>query len=309
MVRLAHLSDIHITAAASWRREDWLNKRFAAWVNLRILGRGYRFRHNEEVLLALGRDLEQRRPDHVVFSGDATVMGFPEELARAAKLLRVEQRTGLAVPGNHDYCTPSAMRSGEFERCFAPWQMGLRIGDSVYPFAQRVGDVWLIAVNSATANRWAWDASGAVGPEQLDRLDQLFDRLHGGRRILVTHYPIVRRSGRLEPTVRQLRDLKELIRRAERGGVFLWLHGHNHQPYHHVSSNEAPFPIICAGSATQTGHWSYGEYVLEPQRLRGWRRVYDPQTDCFREGESLELTLQCPLTQPAEKVSLNSLGD
>jgi 3',5'-cyclic AMP phosphodiesterase CpdA len=294
-LRLAHVSDIHVTARSAWRREDWLNKRLAAWVNLRVLGRGYRFRRADEVLDALRRDLDQRRPDRLLFSGDATAMGFPEEVARAAELLRVGGRPGLAVPGNHDYCTRSAMLSGDFERHFAPWQTGERLDDGdVYPFAQRAGDFWLVAVNSATANRWAWDARGLVGLRQVRRLERLLGRLEGGRRVLVTHYPVARRSGRPEHPGRQLRDLEALVGVARRGGVCLWLHGHIHDPYHHPRLDAAPFPVICAGSATQTGHWSYGEYLVHGDRLRASRRVFDPAAGGFVEGEAFEIDLPRP---------------
>ena len=112
-VRLAHFSDVHVTAhRPRWHREDWFNKRFAAWFNLRLMGRGSRFRQAEQVLAALQGDLERRRPDRLIFSGDATAMGFEEELARAAPLLLVNRFPGLAVPGNHDYCTRAAMLSG-----------------------------------------------------------------------------------------------------------------------------------------------------------------------------------------------------
>src|SRR5262249_19954167 len=148
-----------------------------AWINLRLLGRGYRFRRAERVLSALTAELRDRAIDHVVFSGDATAMGFEEETARAAHLLRVGEMPGLAVAANPDYCTPTAVRSGHFERHFAPWQEGVRVEDAVYPFAQHVSGLWLVAVNSATANRWAWDARGAVGADQLDRLRRLLARL------------------------------------------------------------------------------------------------------------------------------------
>src|SRR4051812_5728818 len=73
IARLAHFSDLHVTVPRyGWRREDWFNKRLAAWLNLRVCGRGYRFRHAEEVLRALAADLRQRRPDHRIFSGDAS---------------------------------------------------------------------------------------------------------------------------------------------------------------------------------------------------------------------------------------------
>src|SRR6516164_69369 len=87
-VRLAHFSDIHVTCRPlGWRREDWFNKRFAAWLNLRVLGRAFRFRCAEVVLAAFMADLRERRPDHLIFCGDATALGFETEVAHAARLL------------------------------------------------------------------------------------------------------------------------------------------------------------------------------------------------------------------------------
>src|SRR5439155_15890725 len=91
-IRLAHLSDIHVTAPACvWRPADWFNKRLTAWLNLRVLGRGRSFRHTDRVLAALVEDLRGRNFDRLVFSGDATAMGFEEEVCRAAHLLGVGQ--------------------------------------------------------------------------------------------------------------------------------------------------------------------------------------------------------------------------
>jgi 3',5'-cyclic AMP phosphodiesterase CpdA len=261
---------------------------------LRILGRGYRFRLADHVLSVLADDLRRRRYDRILFSGDASAMGFAEEFARAAYLLGIDQPEtppGLAVPGNHDYCTRTAARSGHFESCFGPWLRGERVGDAVYPFAQRVGGAWLIGVNSSTANRWPWDARGGVGAEQLRRLDDLLQKLEGGPRVLVTHYPVWLASGRREPRIRALRDLDALVKTAHRGGVGLWLHGHRHTSYYHPPSDFAPFPVVCAGSATQSGRWSYKEYTLDGYRLRALSRVYDCGGDCFHDAEAFELEL------------------
>jgi 3',5'-cyclic AMP phosphodiesterase CpdA len=290
-VRLAHFSDIHVTARSAWRPKDWVSKRLSSWVNLRFLGRGHDFRKTDEVLAALLADLEQRRPDRLLFSGDATALGFEEEIARAADLLRVKEWPGLAVPGNHDYCTAAAMRSGHFERHFAAWQVGERIGSDVYPFAQRVGHVWLVAVCSATANRLPIDARGGVGRAQLERLEALLDRLADGPRLLVTHYPIARADGTPEKRFHLLRDLDDLLAVTRRGGVSLWLHGHRHDAYHHRPGSLAPFPVICAGSATHAGLWSYGEYTLVGHHLHGCLRVFDPEQGRFQEGETFDLDL------------------
>jgi 3',5'-cyclic AMP phosphodiesterase CpdA len=295
-VRLVHLSDIHVTVRPlGWQWADWFSKRLAAWINLRLLGRGFRFRRADLVLGALAAELRRRRPDHVVFSGDATALGFEAELARAAALLGVndpESLPGLAVPGNHDYCTYRAEASGQFERHFAPWLAGERIDGQTYPFAQRVGPVWLAGVNTSAANRWPWDASGSVGAAQLERLERLLARLEGGPRILVTHYPVCVASGKRERRSHGLRDLTDLIAVAGRGGINLWLHGHRHGWYYHVQSRWASFPVICAGSATQNGLWSYGEYTITGRRLQAVRRVFDVQKECFRERDSFELHLK-----------------
>jgi 3',5'-cyclic AMP phosphodiesterase CpdA len=292
---MAHFSDIHVTAeACSWSRPDWFNKRLSAWVNLRLFGRGFRFRHAERVLAALVEDLRQRNYDRLLFSGDATALGFEEEMARAASLLgvgRPDLPPGLAVPGNHDYMTRHAAAGGHYERHFSPWQQGERVGDAAYPFAQRVGPLWVVAVNSATANRWAWDASGRVGAEQLVRLERLLDRLEGGPRVLVTHYPVWLADGRRERRIRALRDLDELVNVCARGGISLWLHGHRHHNYHTPPVEQVPFPVICAGSATQHGRWSYKDYTFLGHRLKVVTRVFDREQSAFFDERTYELEL------------------
>ena len=127
-LRLAHLSDIHIAAREPrWAMRDWFSKRLTGWFNLRSIGRGHRFRQAEEVLTALAGELRsERKPDHMIFSGDATALGFAEEMERAAAILGVGDGTipGLAVPGNHDYYTAGVAASGLFERLLRPLATG-----------------------------------------------------------------------------------------------------------------------------------------------------------------------------------------
>ncbi len=293
MIRLAHFSDIHVTSPQlEWRFGDWFSKRITSWINHRYF-RGPHFSLADEILARLMEDLPGRGIDHLVFSGDATALGFESEIRKAAEALRVGQPglPGLAVPGNHDYCTMTAALSGDFERHFAPWQEGRRIGEHRYPFAQQVGPVWLIGVNAATGNRWMWDAAGAVGPDQLARLKQLLDDLPPGVRILVIHFPLVLSSGRRETWYHGLRDLDALLEVAHAGGVNLWLHGHRHAAYHFQTPPGATFPVICAGTATQRDLWSYGEYAIEGNAITALRRAYDPMSACFRDVESFTLQM------------------
>jgi 3',5'-cyclic AMP phosphodiesterase CpdA len=294
IVRLAHFSDVHLTTRPlGWALHDLRSKRLSGWFHLRALGRGKQFRLAHEVARALVTELRERRPDRLIFSGDATALGFTSEFAHAARCLAVGDPglQGLAVPGNHDYYTRAAVRAGAFEQDFAPWLGGERVDRETYPFVQRVGPVWLVGVNSCTPNLRPWDASGAVGPNQRERLHDLLRQLPPGPRILVTHYPVCLADGRQESCWHGLRDLTETIRVAADGGVGLWLHGHRHMPYFVARSPLAPFPAICAGSATQMGLESYAEYVITGRRLVARRRIYDEVTKAFRDGERFELEL------------------
>jgi 3',5'-cyclic AMP phosphodiesterase CpdA len=295
VVRLAHFSDIHVSAQhPGWRARDWLSKRASGWINLSVLGRAQRFARADEVVLALMAELRGEPPDRVVFSGDATALGFEAEHARAAALLGLagaDVLPGLAVPGNHDYYIARDVRAGHFERHFAPWLAGERVDEATYPFAQRVGPLWLVAVNTSAPNFLPWDASGRTGAAQMARLERLLARLAPGPRILVTHYPVCRDTGRYESRGHGLRDLTRLIDVASAGGVGLWLHGHRHGPYYHANPGPAPFPVICAGSATQRGCWSYARYTIEGMRVSALRREFDPVQGAFRDAETFALEL------------------
>ena len=88
-VRLASISDVHFTAKPlGWKRRDLLSKRIAGWMNVAMLGRGFRFRHAPAIAPILVRELKERRFDHLVFSGDATTLAFESEFAAAVRLSR-----------------------------------------------------------------------------------------------------------------------------------------------------------------------------------------------------------------------------
>src|SRR5258708_26283750 len=187
-IRLAHLSDVHITRPSlGWRKADWFSKRLPGWINLRALGRGRRFRTADRGLSALMASLQADPPDRILFSGDATALGFQSELAHAAELFGLsngQAPPGLAVPGNHDYYVHADVRSGWFEHYFAPWQQGQRVDNPVYPFSQRVGQHRLIAVTSAAPTRLFFDASGLIDRQQLASFRLLPTRLYPRPRFL-----------------------------------------------------------------------------------------------------------------------------
>ena len=295
MLKLVHYSDVHLTARKlGWTRRDVFSKKATGWVNVKLLGRGRRFRHAPAAAVALAEDVRTRGYDHVVFSGDATTLAFDAEMSGAAAALGVGADgvpAGIAVPGNHDYYTRWAIVSGTFEKHFSVWQGGLRVDNHTYPFAQKVGHCWLIGLNSSTANWWTFDASGKVGAPQLERLKKLCAVLDPGPRIVVTHYPLRAGSGKVERRSHRLVDHKAALAAAVECGVSLWLHGHIHKPFRLAPSAAIPFPVICAGSATQTNKWSYNEYAIDGSRLVGVRRVFDLAAKRYADAERFEFDL------------------
>jgi 3',5'-cyclic AMP phosphodiesterase CpdA len=290
-LRLAQFSDIHLTATPlRLAARDWLGKRATGWFNAR-LRRGKHFIVSATIAKTLAHDLRTRGYDHVIFSGDATNLGLRAEFEEVDRVLRPADGypPALAIPGNHDYYTRRAATAGEFERVFAPWQQGERIDGHMYPFVQKVGPLWLIAVNSADANLAMWDSRGRVGVPQLDRLRELFARLPSGPRIMVTHYPLCLADGRQEARWRRLRDAFHLRELAASAGVRLWLHGHRHVHYFRHADASLPFPVVCAGSATQSHRWSYNEYTFADGLMHGRRRVWHPEAGGFVDGDGFEI--------------------
>lgn len=293
LLRLAHFSDIHLTSKRlGWTGRDLLTKKVTGWVNVKLLGRGRRFKHAAVVVDALLHELRTRQFDHLVFSGDVTKLAFESEFRLAAERFADPSLPPvLGVPGNHDYYTGPAVRAGLFEKHFAPWLAGERVDGHTYPFARKVGGVWLVGVNSSVANWGVWDASGSIGREQGERLLQLCARLDDGPRILVTHYPLRTATGRVERRTHRLRDHAAALELAKACRVSLWLHGHIHRGYVLPAGAEIPFPVICAGSTTQTNRWTYNEYEIDGHTLSVLRRTFDMDKKAFVDGERMQLTL------------------
>lgn len=296
MIRLIHYSDVHLTAKPlGFRLRDVFSKKLLGYVNVRYLGRGARFRYAPEIVDALMADVRAGGFDHAIFSGDATKLAFDSEFAHAAGRLGVNDPTvppTIAIPGNHDYYTAPVAKSGLFEKHFGPWLTGETVDGHRYPFARRVGHAWLIGVNSSYPRPFfTYGAGASVGKKQLERLKVLCGRLSPGPRIIVTHYPLRRPDGKLERRSHRLLDHWRVLPVAREVGVSLWLHGHIHTPFTLTASAEIPFPVICAGSATQTNRWSHNEYELDGNQLRVRRKVYDPDARGFRDAERYELLL------------------
>lgn len=286
-VRLAHFSDIHLFRPGPWTARELFGKRVTGSFNYRFLGRGARFKDADKVVAALRRDLEATPTDCLVFTGDAASFGVDTELEAAAAALPL-QLHGVAVPGNHDYYTPTATKRGSFERCFADWQEGERVDEHIYPFARRVGGIWIVCLNSSTHNFLFWDARGRVGTEQLERFDALCAKLEGPK-ILATHYPYRLGNGQPEHPGRQLRDAEALAVLVAKHKFTAWLHGHRHRNYWLPADADRSFACLCAGSATQLCERMYNVYTITSDAIGMERRTYSPESEAFLPIETIAI--------------------
>ena len=142
-------------------------------------------------------------------------------------------------------------------------------------------------MNSARSNFLIWDARGSVGRDQSTRLrrNTAAGDLLLSPRIMVTHYPLDLADGRPEHHWRRVRDWKAIQRIASEEGIALWLHGHRHSGYVlPPSPPDRPFPVICAGSATQLDRWAYNIYTIDGEEFRIERRPWNPGEGRFFAG-------------------------
>lgn len=222
-VRLAHLSDPHLSTLDGVRPRELLNKRLLGYLSWRWRRRR---EHRAEVLELLGADLAAAAPDHVVISGDLTHVGTPAECRQAATWLRrigPPERVSL-VPGNHD-CYSSADPADTIG-LWQDYMYGAQ-ATAAFPWLRRLGPLAIIGLNSALPTAPLL-ATGTLGAEQLARLGELLAGCGAEQlcRIVLLHHPP---SDAVSGWRRRLTDSMALRRVLSRHGAELVLHGHAHR--------------------------------------------------------------------------------
>ncbi len=226
--RIAHISDPHLTTLRGIQAGELCNKRILGYLSW-LLRR--RREHRREVLSALIQDVRDRKPDHLVITGDLTHVGTARECDEAAHWLR-EVSTGLPltlIPGNHDCYAPAS-----WPDTLGKWA-GFMAGDdpvvpvpgfNSFPALRRRGPVAIIGLSSAVPSL-PFFATGTLGAAQLQKLEQLLIEAVGAglfRLVLVHHPPLPAPLDRR----RALTDATGLQQVLKRAGAELILHGHSH---------------------------------------------------------------------------------
>lgn len=255
----AQLSDPHLSSLEEVRWRDLANKRLLGYLSWR---KRRRAEHRSEVLDSMQRDLEIKRPEHLVITGDLTHIGLPDEFRQARSWLESlgEPRDVTVIPGNHDAYVAAPWASGF--ACWEPWMVsdgapvteGMTASfDTVFPSLRVRGPVAFIGLSSATPSA-PFMATGRIGARQLEQLEALLETTgrQGLFRVVLLHHPPVPGE---EKWRKRLTDARRLCRVIARCGAELVLHGHRHRAVQ--SRIEIPgthVPVFGIPSASSIGH-------------------------------------------------------
>lgn len=283
-MRLAHYSDIHVTAKPFAEGRLW-GKRLVGALNYTVGGRGAHFEGSDQRIARLLEDIDEQVVDHALCTGDVTQMSYESEFARVAELYGArlgQPDRHTVIPGNHDRYTRDADAGLRFEA-----HLGALGAEGGYPLVKALPQgVTLVALDVARA-RPLLDSSGLAGPEQLERLQAVLtdSSLRDRFVVLGLHYGLLRRTGKRDRFNHRLRDDLALMALIERADVHLdlVLHGHMHRPYRYSVGRRE---VICVGSATDLAHpCGYHVYDIDPsaRTLRTRRRVWDSAENTYRD--------------------------
>src|SRR4051794_7321907 len=221
MPRLVHLSDLHFGA------------------------------HDEKLVAAVEKSVDELKPDLVVVSGDFTQRAKTEQFKEACEFLGRLQHSGhevLGVPGNHDVPLYDVLR-----RFLSPLARYRRfIDDNLCPFVELPG-VAELGINTARSLTFK---DGRINQEQVTFIRETFARTpRTSFRALVTHHRIsARRGGGGAPPAIGWQELA--LDAIQDAGVDLLLAGHNrHAPTHSAAdlvTRAGGALVVQAGTAPST---------------------------------------------------------
>lgn len=229
-ITLAQITDVHLPPALTWKPWIWNLKRSVGLLNWY---RNRRDLHLARIAALIAADCVEQNPDHIAVTGDLATLGLPGEFAVGLAWLETlgEVARVSLTPGNHDIytkgCDVVCLREWAGYMCSDTWGSDVLGGADGFPYVRRIGDVALVALNSAVPTR-LFVAAGRIGARQMKATAAVLDRLKnlGLIRVVLMHHPPLSYQA---PARRALEDAKEFEAMLKAHGADLVLHGHNHR--------------------------------------------------------------------------------
>ncbi len=302
-VRIAHISDPHLSDLAGVNWKQLLSKRILGYLSWRISRRHIQ---RLDILAGLIDDLTNNELGHLLISGDLTHIGTAAECRQVSSWL---SNLGSAenitvIPGNHDYYTDD-----DISRTIGSWSQYMASDgiDSdkenlpLFPSFRQRGPLAIIGLSTALPTA-PFFATGELGSKQIQDLEHLLlkAREMGLFRIVMLHHGPLQTSNKFR---KRLRDAHEFRQAIISHGAELILHGHGHYPvWDFLQTDNVKIPVIGAASAsvlsTSTSKRS-GYNIYEIERVaEGWS--LQVQSRRFETGsKSYSLLKEFQLMLPA----------
>lgn len=255
MLRLAHLSDVHLGPLPDIEYRQLVSKRVLGYVNWQR--NRSRFLH-DGIIDAILADMRQHEPDHIAVTGDLVNLALDQEIELARLWLQTlgDHLNVSVVPGNHDAYVPGAL--DKVCRAWAPWMSsdaGGPVDRHAFPYLRIRDGVALIGATSARATA-PFMANGFFRSGQAARLGSILDATarQGLFRVVMIHHPPVRNAVPQHKRLFGIGVFQNIIRRH---GAELVLHGHSHLPSLHwiAGPKQATVPVVGVAATGQApGH-------------------------------------------------------
>lgn len=322
MVRIAHLSDLHVShltanlvrigrlmlprtqGEGAWDvatrliASSWFERRSVWEPLLRSLHLAHAY--STRNLVAVVQSAREQGCQHVVLTGDVANLGAASEMREAKLVLSAfgyDAQRLTAVPGNHDVINFHGV--AEFCKVMdaLPWPHLQWISDDVVALAL---DSTAYGSDLDWRDALSLNARGLFSERTIEQADELLGSVpRDAFKILCCHHHVVdlppdgyvdEWSGKVDP--RQAGPAERsgaLLEVALKHGVGLILFGHRHRATHHLFAARG-IPASCSGAVTmldRQGRLRYRIFDIENRRIVRRRWV-----DAFPHNASSEVVVQ-----------------
>ncbi len=294
LVKIAHLSDLHLLSLEGAVPMRLFNKRITGYMNLRFHRKSV---HKPFAVEAALREIRKIGVDHVVITGDVSNLALEGEFDLVRSVL--DRELGLSpdqvsmVPGNHDTYTRGSFRTKRFANAFASCMTSdLPTDSGPFPFVRLRGPMAIIGLSTAVP-RPPLVAAGEFGQTQLDALARVLahPEVRSRTPVLLQHHPWHNPPERLRTLLEGLYDAEaqaQLLQHVEQG---LLLHGHLHRRVHRLLRTSAGHIDAVGATSASLLHDNvermagFNVYEIDPggviRDISSQR--YDPTTDTFHD--------------------------
>ncbi len=266
-MRIIHITDPHLSSLKNVRVSGLRGKRllgYQSWYRKR------RHQFRSETLHEVTQAIRHEPANLVIVSGDLVHIGLESELREARDWLESVGTPDevLVTPGNHDCYHPESWP--QVQRWYQPYLGSATTEDPAggYPMLRRADDISIITACSAGPSAW-WAASGALGRDQLQRVNNMLLEERDRLRIFVLHHPPL--PG-MASARKSLKDATELQTILSRSGAEITLHGHLHRNQALEAAHGRIFCTAPASSVVVRRPASYRVFQISTAP-DGWRIV------------------------------------